>query len=105
MTDTHPRDLIYLHIEAERLKQDKTWGEQNHPAGTGSPSQTIVAIEARAACEQAAADGSLTWAHILGKEVCEALAEGDYARLRAELLQVAAVAISWIEAIERRPRR
>lgn len=99
---THPRDLIYLHLEAERLKQDAKWGEQNHPNGTGSASQQILALDARLACDRAAEEGTLTWAHILGEEVCEALAEDDPSRLRTELTQVAAVAISWIEAIERR---
>lgn len=98
----HPRDLIYLHLEAERLKQDAKWGEQNHPDGTGSASQQIFAIDARLACERAARNGTLTWAHILGEEVCEAFAEDDPSRLHAELVQVAAVAIEWLEALGRR---
>ncbi len=40
--------------------------------------------------------------HILLEEVHEALAEDDPTRLRAELLQVAAVAVCWVEAIEQR---
>lgn len=35
-------------------------------------------------------------------DYAEALAESDPARLRAELVQVAAVAVCWIEAIDRR---
>lgn len=42
-----------------------------------------------------------TWANILGEEVGEAIrAEGEEAR-RAELVQVAAVALAWIDAIDR----
>lgn len=42
------------------------------------------------------------WRHILDEEVAEALAETDPERLRAELVQVAAVAVQWIEALDRR---
>jgi hypothetical protein len=34
--------------------------------------------------------------------VAEALAEDDPTLLRAELIQVAAVAVAWVEAIDRR---
>ena len=46
--------------------------------------------------------GNGTWRHILTEEVWEAFAEKDSARLRAELVQVAAAAVNWIEAIDRR---
>lgn len=39
---------------------------------------------------------------MLLEEVAEAFAESDDARLRAELVQVAAVAQAWIESIDRR---
>lgn len=97
------RDLAYLQVEAERLAQDKKWGEQNHPDGTGSLPQSLIAAAAREACSRAAERGALTWAHILGEEVCEALAEADPHALRAELVQVAAVCVAWIEALDRRP--
>lgn len=70
-------------VEAERVKQDKKWGEQNHE--------------------------NVWWAAILGEEVGE-LAQailhdrfGGKARgtTKAELIQVAAVAVSWLEAMER----
>lgn len=47
-------------------------------------------------------DGTVTWWHILREEVFEASAEVDPAKLREELIQVAAVAMKWIEAIDRR---
>ena len=37
------------------------------------------------------------------EEVAEAFAEADVRRLRAELVQCAAVAVKWVEAIDRRP--
>jgi hypothetical protein len=36
------------------------------------------------------------------EEVREAMAESDPAKLRVELVQVAAVSVAWIEALDRR---
>lgn len=96
-------------VAAERARQDEKWGEQNHPDGTGPQvahgflgRMAEHAEHARDACQAAAAVGECTWRHILLEEVYEGLAEADPARLRAELVQVAAVAVQWIEAIDRR---
>ena len=45
-----------------------------------------------------------TWGLILGEEVgesCEAALENDMKHLRRELVQVAAVAVAWIEGLDR----
>lgn len=89
-------------IRAERKAQDAKWGEQNHPNGTGGISAHFHADVARNDCNRAAADGRLTWRHILDEEVAEAIAESDPAKLRAELIQVGAVVAAWIEALDRR---
>ena len=47
-------------------------------------------------------NGSITFEHILTEEWAEAIAESDPALLRAELVQVAAVCVQWIEAIDGR---
>ena len=44
----------------------------------------------------------LTWMHLVREEVAEAFAEEDPDRLRAELLQVAALCVSWIVSIDKR---
>lgn len=47
--------------------------------------------------------GDLTWEDILTEEFWEALAEaGNDDKLEAELIQVAAVTVGWIECIRRR---
>jgi hypothetical protein len=90
-------------VAAERQRQDDKWGEQHHPDGVATTDVDRVAAEtARRACEAAADNGSLTWRLILDEEVHEAFAEADPALLRAELIQVAAVAVAWVEAIDRR---
>lgn len=49
------------------------------------------------------ASGVVTWWHVLREEIYEAFAESDPAKLRAELVQVAAMAIRWIEDLESAP--
>jgi hypothetical protein len=96
---------VLSEIAAERAAQDVKWGEQNHPDGTGGLiAQEEAAIERAWTNDQAAA-GVLTWADILQEEVSEAFAEDDPAKLRAELVQVAAVAVAWVAAIDRRASR
>ena len=54
----------------------------------------------------AAQEGMLTWRHILAEEFWEVFAndDADPQSQRAELIQVAAVAVAAIEAIDRRER-
>jgi hypothetical protein len=89
-------------IDAERQAQLAKFGDQKHPDGTRE-SNREWADEARAACQHAADEDALSWAAILYEEFTEALAETDPAKLRAELLQVAAVCAAWIYDIDRRP--
>ncbi|MEU4947683.1 hypothetical protein [Streptomyces lavendulae] len=98
-------------VDAERGRQLQKFGDQRHPDGTG-PSTTVwapplpadrFAAAARTRCQRAAERGDLTWLHVLNEEVAEALAESDPAKLRAELVQVAAVCAAWVSDIDRRP--
>jgi hypothetical protein len=112
---------VLCEVAAERERQDMKWGEQNHPSGTGcwrridggemrrdgylAEVRADRAAEQRLACDQAASEGRVTWRLILNEEIAEAIAEDEGANLRKELVQVAAVAVSWIEAIDRRAAR
>ena len=120
-----PRSARVLEeVSQERARQDTKWGEQNHPNGTGDDVALLhgrplpkphahvavtmgtLAYLARDVTDQAANLGTVTWADILLEEVAEGLAEADPSRLRAELIQVAAVAVAWVEKIDRdRSRR
>lgn len=106
---------IFREIAAERLRQDGKWGQQNHPDGTGGlPLYTFsdVNLDMRSAeqlarifrnrCEYFFEHREGTWRDILLEEVFETIAESGPVKLRAELLQVAAVAVAWVEAIDRR---
>lgn len=95
---------VLLEVLAERGRQHEKWGQQDHIDGTGSYGGLLTlrlaeAQQARAACKAANPD---TWHLILREEVAEAFSETDPAALRAELVQVAAVAVQWIETIDRR---
>ncbi|WP_405925458.1 hypothetical protein [Streptomyces sp. NBC_00035] len=95
-------DRVLSEVLAERIRQDGEWGEQNHPDGTGGYEARRIAEDARRNCKAAAERGIVTWLLISDEEHCEALAESDPAKLRAELIQDAAVKVAWIEAIDRR---
>jgi ADP-ribose pyrophosphatase YjhB (NUDIX family) len=90
-------------VAAERAAQDAMWGMQVLPDGTGGEERVADSDLARRATETAAGDGELTWRHVLAEEVLEAFAETDPERLRTELIQVAAVAVKWAQALDRRP--
>lgn len=97
-----PGAAVMREVIQERVRQDAKWGEQNHPDGTGSEFHVDQAENARRTCDLFFKKGLGTWAHILREEVFEAFAESDPVKLREELVQVAAVAVAWIEAIDRR---
>lgn len=96
-------------VYAERAKQDAKWGQQNHPM--------VLPINNESADERAghngyandykklndmrATAGADAWDTILLEEVHEAFAESNPDRVRAEMIQVAAVAVAIIECIDR----
>lgn len=89
----------------ERERQQDKWGEQNHADGTGGAAFVAEADFRRAQCEEAFALGVGTWKDILLEEVWEAMAERDPEKLREELIHVAAVAVSWVEGLDRRAQK
>jgi hypothetical protein len=94
-------------VRAERDRQEARWSTQRgiHPDGTGQgPADDRAAFVAQAIVEAAArrGQGHVTWRMILEEEVAEACAEVDPAKLRAELIQVAAVAVAWVEDLDHR---
>jgi hypothetical protein len=100
--DRTPATVVVNEILIERERQDAKWGEQNHADGTGGAVHRHLASQYRDECDTTHRAGEGTWRTILLEEVHEALAESDPAKLRAELIQVAAVAANWVECIDRR---
>jgi hypothetical protein len=100
-------DSVLKQVKAERIRQDDRFGWfRDYPDGTSRSTsydwELTAAREALASAEKA---GKLTWRHILQEEFFEVSFENDPARLKVELIQVAAVATAWAEAIERRPTK
>lgn len=115
----HPATVLVLdEVRREREAQDERWGIQRRPSldsvllhRPGGCDQRRIAehyeipSEGRAKflCEQAFEEGQGTWAHVLVEEVSETVGcLTDEGAMRRELLQVAAVAVAWIEDIDRR---
>lgn len=114
---------VYEEVQTERVRQNEKWGEQNHPiidpdtfthggvsfAGRevcewyGVPSEK----DACEAYECAVSRGDVAWADVLIEELAEALeaATRSESEARAELVQLAAVAIAAVECIDRGAQR
>ena len=95
------QDIIQQELQLERNRQEEKFPNQHLPNGTSHLAFDELENFARLAVDQAVDDGSLTWLHVLAEEYYEACAEEDPAALREELIQVAAVAVRWIEDIDR----
>lgn len=79
---------IYAEIQNERQRQDEKWGEQN-----GHDFEWVsILTEEIGEVAQAANEANF----ISGKN------RGNFTHIREELVQVAAVAVAWIQAIDRR---
>ena len=77
---SRPKGRAVEDIFAERLRQDKKWGEQNHHP--------------------------LYYLAILGEEygeACKAAIEGKWENYRKEVTEAAAVAIAMVECFDRNP--
>lgn len=113
-TISHTTDNVLCDIGAERERQEERFPEQTLPhspvCGTsvGAREPQINLKDARAREARAKEwvryhleRGQLTWADVLNEEVAEALAATEIEHLREELIQVAAVAVRWVEDIDR----
>lgn len=88
-------------IRHERAAQDIAWGEQNHPDGTSELWATAADV-AHFKAERAHQEDTLRWFDILREQYWQVACEEDPKSLRVELIRLAAVAVAWTEAIDRR---
>ena len=101
-------------VRAERVRQVARYGlNEDLEDGTGPLTRWLLPFTALPAdvvetllredyedFEQDA--GKPTWVHLIREEVAEAFTEADPVRLRAELVQVAALCVSWVERMDAR---
>lgn len=101
------REVIFDDVAAERKRQDAKWGEQNHLSVVVDMLGYSVddEVSAKAQCDLATKMGNLTWGHIACEELAEALNAANDTDRRAELVQLAAVVVAWIECIDRNGRK
>jgi hypothetical protein len=92
---------VYDEIKVERDRAEAKFPDQHLPNGTTFRYWQAMSIEAKESTDRKHANGTLTWLDIVKEEVFEAFAETDPAKLRAELVQVGAMAVRWIEDLDR----
>lgn len=123
LTDRHECQTVGVlaDVAEERAQQFARYGtNEDVPDGTGPEVEwiplltqndtldfdaTSIEVDFRADYEQVDAAGQLTFMHLVREEIAEAFAESDPQRLREELIQVAALAVSWVEKIDARTMR
>lgn len=98
-----PINDIASEVIEERLAQLEKWGEQTRP----SHYDEVFRLQFSRAAERwkeindaRESETEVTWDGVLLEEVYEALAEEDPQRIRAELIQVAAVAMAWVQDLD-----
>jgi hypothetical protein len=100
--DLAPTESVMMDVADEMDRQDAKWGDQSHlPNGTGTEDFVAHATHLRRVCDMRFEIGDATWTDILLEEVYEALAESDPGKLRAELIQAAAVIVQWVASIDK----
>lgn len=110
MTINEKRAAIFDEIDAERVRQDAKWGEQNHPmVPEGFPLAVArsVTADARRVCDLSAQVGKIAYTSILAEEHCEfieaCVEHGETSdEARTELVQAVAVGVAMLEAIDRK---
>lgn len=109
---TRTRAVLDL-VLAERLVQEARYGEANLEIldGSGPATRWLLPYTNDSAHEIQAylrqdyeafeeETGSPTWVHLVREEVAEAFQESDPHKLAEELIQVAALCVSWVERLD-----
>lgn len=105
-------------VREERIRQVAEYGMNDAQFdGTGPNARWLLPFTSESAAviehtlrqdyeefkaDHGAPDGLPTWLHLVREEVAEAFCEEDPARLAAELVQVAALCVSWVEQLRKR---
>ncbi|MFF3310516.1 hypothetical protein [Streptomyces sp. NPDC002952] len=88
-------------VDAERQRQIEQFGDQHHPILRGPSNQQLFEQLAEAMRDTNADPDQRCWMTILLEEAYEAGAERDLAKLRVELVQIAAVCQAIITDLDR----
>lgn len=111
---TDRMQTILNEIVAERVRQDAKWGVQEHelwgkwlaPVPLGELRAIVMRVptqaDAKISCDRRLAENSAGWLDIILEEFAEVAEADSEAAARAELIQLAAVVVNSLEAIDRR---
>ena len=115
MRSTNPartRAVLDLVLEERRI-QEARYGEANKTLESGSGPDTrwlapytgdsaeLIQRRLRREYEDFEDEvGEVTWVHLVREEIAEAFQESDPTRLAEELVQVAALCVSWVERLD-----
>lgn len=117
MSDMTSTSEVLMMVFEERVRQEVQYGEANlkTQSGTGPGTRWLLPYTFDSAAqiqqqlrydyEDFEAEGNpVTWAHLVREELAEAfeLEEGD-PELVTELVQVAALCVSWVERLTAKP--
>jgi hypothetical protein len=92
---------VFDEIAAEVVRAEKKHPNSDFLDGTRNGGMNLHQRErAQNSCDRAVREGRCTWAQVLEEEFWEAMCEEDKVKLRAELVQVAAVATRWIQKLD-----
>lgn len=93
-------------VAAERFAQIEKWGDQTGLTfgTTGTYEDLQRSYDARRACERAFAAGDGNYRAIITEEFWEVMAATSRDNLREELVQLAAVAVAAVEALDKQGR-
>jgi hypothetical protein len=101
-------------VSMERGRQFEKYGDNtSHPDGTGPETRWLLPVSGNSAKrieaqfredyeDYAEEECDVTWVHLLREELAEAFMETDSRRLDEELVQLAALAVCWVEKIRER---
>lgn len=105
-------DELLKEVEYEVYCQREEHGKQDHPSVVPKFSGNPIVLaeyyhmptegEAKLSCEWEASRKQQTWGTIAVEELAEIVGASSEKHRREELVQLAAVCVSWIECIDRR---
>lgn len=102
-TELRHRERVLEEVHAERTAQQDKWGMQDHPCIREDSIYGIAPERiAKEQCDERFRDGKGSWLDIAIEELAEAHGAKTDEERREELVQMAAVCVAWVQAIDRR---
>lgn len=102
-TDKDAASRVLGDVLLEFARLDAIQGEHDRRNGTSLHDYGNQADQAATSARRARRKGKLTWRHVLAEHYWGALAQTNNGQLRRALISLAAHALLWAAALDRRP--